>query len=186
MVYRGVSGFGFFGIMPASYALCRTFENETLFEPHSPILPIIKYYIKVYKEGFIKLNVAMGIYTIVFLILLLDLYIIQFNHHLNVLLIPLFFMVLYTIISLSYFFPIFSSKEGSFFEKVKLLLMAPLVNIKSTFKIFCYVLIVFVSFRYILPIFVLVFPSLYLKLSYIEAKNSLQNKKMIVINNNYL
>lgn len=172
-----------FGFMPASYAVAKTLENKTLFEPHSPILPIIKTYFKKYKKFFLRTNVAMIVYTIILVLLIFDLYIIQFNPNLNILLVPLFSLIFYTIVSMSYFIPIFSVKEGTHLEKFKLLLTAPLINIKSTLKISLYLVGGIVLFYTVFPVFVLVFPSLYIKLSHFESKNALEKNKMILINN---
>lgn len=175
-----IVGLVFFGVMPASYALDKTFSDNSLFEPHSPIMPIVKKFFSEYKTGFIKMNLIGIIYSILISILLMDLYIIQFNHNLNLLLVPTMMLLTYLIISISYLIAVVNQTKGSLLEKAKLIILAPLLNMRTSLKILIYLLISFFVLKLFMPAFILLFPSLYIKLSSSACKTILSDKKLII------
>ncbi|HLR67551.1 MAG TPA: DUF624 domain-containing protein [Virgibacillus sp.] len=169
-----------FGTMPALYAVNQTFKDEILFEPHSPIMPIIKNFFNEYKSNFLRINMIMIPYSILIIIILIDIYILQFNHSLNLLLAPLIVLLLYLVVNISFLLTVIDEPNGSILDKIKLVILAPLLNLKTSFLILLYLFISILIFNFYIPAFILLFPSLYIKMSCLASRKSMLNKELLI------
>ena len=123
-----ILGFGVLGIFPATYSVFKLFNEKELFEPQSPLSPIIKAFFKYYLAYFIRANVVGLLYIGTIYILLIDWRIIQYSELLKSLFsIPIILMSIYIFETGLFLIPISLQGEGTIKQKIKLILTAPLL-----------------------------------------------------------
>ncbi|MDE1549580.1 DUF624 domain-containing protein [Jeotgalibaca caeni] len=128
-----VIGFGVLGLFPASYALLRIFYDEEFFESQNSIFPIIKKFSSYYFKGFLKANGIGLFYYSLAGVWYIDWYILQQQPILQAFLtVPTILMGLYLLETLIFLTPIVSIENGSWKEKIKLLIMVPFLLPKAT------------------------------------------------------
>lgn len=147
-----LAGFGILGIFPATFALFNVFGDEELFESQSKILPIARRYVFYYTKFFFKSNGLALIYATLVTVLYIDWFIIQNHEVLQAFLtIPIILILVYIFEVLIFFVLVMIYGKGSFVDKLKLAITAPLLCSKASF----FNLIIFMSgiiLAYIYPI----------------------------------
>lgn len=117
-----------FGVAPATLSLSKVLNDKTFFENNSKIKPIVISFFKNYKNNFLKANLFLGLYGILFYLLIIDYNILKETEILySFLQIPLLVIALYVLGTFIFAVPIATVSKGGFKQKCKLLLVTPIL-----------------------------------------------------------
>ncbi len=129
-------GLGIFGLFPATFAVFQLISKQELFEPQSPIKPIVTAFLRHYRTNFVKANSIGLVYAAILFSIGIDKQIIQMNETLaSFLTVPLNLFSIYALMSLAFLIPIHIHTEGSMKQKIKLAVLAPVLMPKASMLI---------------------------------------------------